>query len=162
MSDTLLNAASVRLYSKISHIYCWINQIQSLDFTGLRKLSRIPYRKQENSARNSWGMIKVYPNWFTNKTAAFSKDNQDECPLKRLQPGQNKRYVPGMWCGPQWPWGFLHLIALPEVPTSTHDNAHCDCSYGQGRQKCAGCEPWSNYWICQARKLTFWGKISLP
>lgn len=60
----------------------------------------------------------------------FSKDNWDECPLKRVQQGQTKPYVPGMW------YDVNHMVheasctwyAPPDLPTSTNNNVHCDCS----------------------------------
>lgn len=49
-------------------------------------------------------------NWFRNKTMAFSIENQDECPLRKVLREQHKPYVPGMWSEPSGPWAFVHLI----------------------------------------------------
>lgn len=34
------------------------------------------------------------------KITTFPKENQDVCPLQKVQWGQHKPYVPGMWCDP--------------------------------------------------------------
>ena len=45
--------------------------------------------------------------------------------------------------------------ASPEAPTST-DSIYCESSYSRGRQKCALCEPQSNF-LMSTKKPDIWG-----
>lgn len=83
MLDTFLNAASARLCSKISHIYCWINQIQSLDLTRLRKYLEYLTENRKKKMFTAFGFkgfsFKVSPFLILKSVMACLKSLPETC-----------------------------------------------------------------------------------